>query len=665
MKSFVLQFGLLSVFVGYSILPAHAQLLNDECSSPTLLVATSTCAPITAEAFTATESIPAVVCNGFTATKARDVWFSFVATSPNMKVRVTPVADYDPVLFLFASCGDVELFCADNGVLGVTETMDLTGLIPGNIYYVRVYHYEIDTYPADAAFDICVFDSPAPPINNDCVGAIQLVAGTSCIPTTADAREATESAPATTCSGFESSEARDVWFRFTANNSNLLIKVLPQEGYDAVVVLYDVCNGTELNCSDGGLNGEPENLFVNGLTPGTEYIVRVYHYAVSAYPENAFFDICVFIPPPPPANDNCAGAILVQTNAGETCTVTTVNTEFATASTDSISCSQTSFDDDLWYKFVATTDAAVVKASNLVGFTTGVGMTLYSDSCGGQQSAECEFRADGDSLTFYYLVPGKTYYLRIFSALATERGTFDFCIFNRITPPPPVNDNCNAAISIGVGQDGNCTPINGSTYFADESEPPVNCGNGAAPTARDVWYQFLANAPEITVEVGAGASFDAVIEAYDACNGTAIACVDAQIQPGLTEYLVLPGLTLGATYYVRVYQYSKDSPTPTFTICAYSGVNGILGNTPGVSNIEVYPNPAVSKVTIQLGRTQVPDEVRVLDNSGRIVSLLNPSKTVYSEGIELDVTKLATGLYTIQALRSGQVIAVGKVQVMR
>ncbi len=271
----LLFFSILTILFGNG---AFAQA-NDECSSARLLVVTPTCTPTFINAGEATQSMPPSECNNFTSDSARDVWFSFIATAANLKIKVATSAEYDAVLMLYSSCAGAEIACQDNTVNGDAEVMNATGLTIGLTYYIRVYHFQfMNPYPAEATIDICVYNFPPAPTNNECVSAIQLVSGTSCVPTVADAAEATESIPAASCGGFESSEARDVWFKFTATNSTQLVKVTPHESYDAVVILYSACNGTELDCADRGVEGEQENMPLTGLTVGTEYIVRVYHY---------------------------------------------------------------------------------------------------------------------------------------------------------------------------------------------------------------------------------------------------------------------------------------------------------------------------------------------------------------------------------------------------
>lgn len=150
------------------------------------------------------------------------------------------------------------------------------------------------------------------------------------------------------------------------------------------------------------------------------------------------------------------------------------------------------------------------------------------------------------------------------------------------------NDDCAGATLIT--QNPTCQPTTDSVNFATQSI------TGCSGTANDdIWFQFVATSTNPIVEVTGGASFDAVIEVFDACGGISLGCIDASLQGG-TETGFLTGLTIGNTYYVRVYDFGFGLPaTPQFTICVYdyppppvnddcSGAIAITCNTPVSGN---------------------------------------------------------------------------------
>lgn len=136
---------------------------NDDCDQATILFSAESCQAVSSTTNDATPSgVPIPTCNGFTSSTALDVWFRFGTVEDHHQVTVTPTGNLpgalDPVIALYdGSCGTLQLVaCVDvPGGAGVATTLDLPDLIPGHIYYIRVYDYGNE--PAtDGRFDICV-----------------------------------------------------------------------------------------------------------------------------------------------------------------------------------------------------------------------------------------------------------------------------------------------------------------------------------------------------------------------------------------------------------------------------------------------------------------------------------------------------------------------------
>jgi hypothetical protein len=135
------------------------------------------------------------------------------------------------------------------------------------------------------------------------------------------------------------------------------------------------------------------------------------------------------------------------------------------------------------------------------------------------------------------------------------------------------NDECAGAISLV--QDVNCNP---TTANIDNSTQSLQ-GCAVGSTANDdVWFSFVAVNTTAQVIVAGSASFDAVVQVFDACAGTSLACIDGTLAGG-TENATVTGLTVGNTYYVRVYDYEIGTPaTTTFDICVVDPGNIIIMN---------------------------------------------------------------------------------------
>ncbi len=269
--------------------------LNDECVNATMLTEQTSCISTTGDVLGATTSMLPDSCNTYISDSALDVWYQFVAVTSNPYITVTGSASFDAVVFLFDACGGSILGCSDASVNGQSETIISSGLTPSNTYYIRVYEYG-NAIPLTTTFDICVFNAPPPPVNDDCANAILLSEDVSCNPVSGDVAWATESIPPDVCTTFTSAQGYDVWYKFVAVTSSPLISVTGSPQFDPVVFLSSDCAGSVIACSDTSANGGTELFNASGLTIGTTYYIRVYDYG-NALPPTTTFDICVYTAP--------------------------------------------------------------------------------------------------------------------------------------------------------------------------------------------------------------------------------------------------------------------------------------------------------------------------------------------------------------------------------
>ena len=124
------------------------------------------------------------------------------------------------------------------------------------------------------------------------------------------------------------------------------------------------------------------------------------------------------------------------------------------------------------------------------------------------------------------------------------------------------SDNCSSAPTLVVN--ATCSsPTAGTSIGATQSI--AGCTGNADD---DVWYKFVATATSHSFQVAGSASFDAVVEFFSGTCSTlnSINCVDAT-NTGGTESGLISGLTIGNTYYVRIYHYFAGSGSSTFTTC--------------------------------------------------------------------------------------------------
>ncbi|MEZ4803638.1 MAG: T9SS sorting signal type C domain-containing protein [Gelidibacter sp.] len=137
---------------------------------------------------------------------------------------------------------------------------------------------------------------------------------------------------------------------------------------------------------------------------------------------------------------------------------------------------------------------------------------------------------------------------------------------------PNANDNCAGATALSVSPTTTCTTsASGTTVGATQSIAAITCGAYTGNADDDVWYSFVATATTHIVTVNSGTISDPVVEVRSgACNGTNIACADTT---NATEVITASGLTVGATYYVRIYSYGGNGNQGTFNICVTTPVD--------------------------------------------------------------------------------------------
>lgn len=127
---------------------------DDNCAGATPIPVGSTCNPMNFSNFGATDSGIAA-CAG---TADDDIWFSFVApASGAVNVQVAGSAAFDAVIETFSgTCnGLTSIGCGDLTIEGGAETSFLSGLTPGQTYFVRVFDWYQGAAPTNN-FTICI-----------------------------------------------------------------------------------------------------------------------------------------------------------------------------------------------------------------------------------------------------------------------------------------------------------------------------------------------------------------------------------------------------------------------------------------------------------------------------------------------------------------------------
>jgi hypothetical protein len=424
----------------------------------------------------------------------------------------------------------------------------------------------------------------APPVNDDCSGAVGLTVNPdfACATTAAgNTQGATLSMAATPCFG---NPDDDVWYRFTATAathrivlSNIVAVGGTGTSTDAYMqILSGACNQqTSVLCSD------PNTANPTGLVIGDTYYVRVYTYGNT---NNITFNICVGTPPPPPpapANDECAAAVVLTVNPDFACgTITSGTTSGGTQSMAATPCFGNP-DDDVWYSFVATAANHRIVLSNIVavggtGTSTDAYMQILSGTCGSQTSVLC---SDPNTANLTGLTIGSRYYVRVYTYGTTNNITFDICVGT--PPPPPANDSLANAIAISCAN-----TYTGDTTLATIDEDNAPDGFGADLDAPNVWYSYTGTGVAQTVTLNlCGSAYDTSVLVYTGTSGalTLVAANDDDASCNATNDSTRSRVTFtsdGTTTYLIAVEGWNSSSIGAFTL----DVTCAAVNPPAVAN---------------------------------------------------------------------------------
>ena len=607
------------LFIGLIIFlstPVYAQPANDDCSGAITITPSLLGDPIvytSATTVAATQSTPAASCNA-TVTDD-DVWFNFTPASSSIVLRFNNVknnangngASVGYALYTNACPAlGTEINCEANAFF-FSGYRIFDGLTPGTSYSLRIFSAGTTI---NLNFDVAVQNLPSAPANDECSGAIEITPqafGSSCpSPLTISTVGATASAETQSC-GTGGSANDDMWYKFTASSAATIIRFsggsnpVSGAGVELSYILYSGSCGalTEIQCS-GSLGFTAGYEIINGLSIGTEYTLRLYTRFDNNYGN---FSFCLQEVPPAPVNDECAGAInIIQQPFGSSCTSPlAISTAGATASAEVQSCGNAgSANDDTWYKFTASSAAALIRFSSGQNPITGSGMELsymlYTGVCGGLAEIECN-----NSLGFtngYNIITnltiGTEYYLRLYSRYDANYGSFNFCL--QEVPAPPVNDNCSGAIAISQQPFGaTCTsPISTSTSGATASPEPQTCGN-AGSANDDIWYKFTASSPSAVIRFNnsqntvTGAGMELSYMLYTGLCGSLneVACNNSI---GFTNgFKIIDGLLVGTEYYLRLYSRYENN-YGAFDFCIQQvPVPPVNDDCTGATNVSVQP----------------------------------------------------------------------------
>lgn len=622
---------------------------NDDCSGAVNLTVNPslTCSATTpGNTLGATESMAAGTCSG---TPNDDVWFKFTATATSHVIALSNVASTGSTTgvsdmyfqVLSGSCATMtSILCSD------PDTNIVTGLTPGQTYYIRVYTYS-STVTANASFNICVSTPPPPPANDDCTNAVAITINPDmgCGSVTAGTTLGGTSSGVSlgTCSGTADD---DVWYKFTATSTGhtFQLKNIVSIGNVSTTSLYaQVFSGAcGALVSTACISSNTNFTNLTGLTPGQTYYVRVYTYdansGASFYANS--FNICMGTLPAAPANDECSGAVALSVSPTLTCASPVSGTTLsATNSGLAVSPCTGTADDDVWYSFTATGTDHMVMLSNVTAVGTSTSTSVYtqvfSGACGALTSIKCGTTVN---TPLSGLTPGQTYYVRIYNSNTNGStlyaNSFNICIGT--PPPPPVNDDCANATSLTVSStDAFVNALNGSTVSATSSSGVTAPTCSTSGINDDVWYSFTATSATHLVHVLYSDNATTTQVYSGTCGSlTAVTCFAGDYG---NSNVLLQNLTVGQTYYVRVFSTSSTATTTSNFQIAVTTPSAVVNDTCDTA-VAIACNGTVQGVNALAG-----DETLPASTCG------STGSTASYKGVWYTVTATENGPITIDA----------------
>lgn len=436
--------------------------------------------------------------------------------------------------------------------------------------------------------------------SDNCSGAVLLTIG-NCV---TGSPGATQNLP-----GCVGNADDDAWYRFVATNTSHQITVSGSSGYDAVIQLLSggSCGSlTSLNCVDNTLSGGTETINATGLTVGVTYYLRIYDYYAGT--SAGTFTTCVTLPPSAPANNNCSGATALTVNGS---CVTTAATSYG-ATQSMTGCSGTA-DDDVWFMFTANNYTQTIQVAGSSGMDAVV--QLFSGTCASLTSITCQdatFTGGTETISATGLVPGSTYYVRVYDYYSTGGYPFNICITGApISAGTQPNDEpCNAIQMPPVTADCNYLSFSNVGATMSSAAAPTGCTGGTGgftAASKDVWFKITVPAsgnvcitPQPNLTPSTTVIDDGAMALYSGTCGslTQIACSDdadgtsgaTYNYPGTANdfqpYINATGLTPGSTVYLRYWGWGGE--TGTFGLCVQAPTNDDCVNALYICDLNGY-----------------------------------------------------------------------------
>lgn len=156
------------------------------------------------------------------------------------------------------------------------------------------------------------------------------------------------------------------------------------------------------------------------------------------------------------------------------------------------------------------------------------------------------------------------------------------CFYFQASFAQPANDGCSGATNIPVVAGSTVSAVGTVEAATQTTIPNNNCvTNEIANVANDVWFSFTAVTSSVTITVTPSTivtpllRLDPALEVFrgNCLISSSISCMDNGGGAGRPETISNLSVTIGNTYYIRVYHFTQNSIRPTvpaFTVSILS-----------------------------------------------------------------------------------------------
>lgn len=436
---------------------------------------------------------------------------------------------------------------------------------------------------------------------------------------------------------FSSSGYQDVWYTFNSGSyTSVNVTLANVSATDWAFTVQPTCDpGTEIACIISPF--APASV---GLTANTDYYIRVY--SNTDFGEGGEFTLCVSYSGSgtAPANDVCSNAVNTAITVGAAPQLLSGNNTGATEDAGSGFAM-------VWHQITTVEPANITVSYCVPGYVFDNYLINLATQCPDILTNMLTGQYDSCSVTFE-CAPAGVYLIPVLVEPATTPvGAYFIEVSATACAAPPVNDECEGAILLTPAN--TCVPVAGTSTGATANMGPIECSHSTSPNANDVWYSFTTTSESDSIIVEGVDQFDGVIEVFSGTCGdlVSLGCEDSNFPLGAsaTERMFISGLSVGSTYYIRVYDYGHTSAGHNFNICV------ITGGPIGISELSaptftLYPNPTEGDIIISGADLSGKVRFELADMMGRVV-YTHQQTMATDQPVTLTLGTLTQGTYVL------------------